>query len=144
MSVHVILRKRCNYPKHFSSCKAKKIFLLPELGINGLWFDYRPLTFPAIPSLSHLFTAYLNGSWRCCKKVWKENLLYVRKLSRFSDSLCTKCLQIVQVSTLLQKSVIWANKFQIKVESPHCHSRVISTKEYKWKVGKCIILCINY
>lgn len=31
IELHVILRKRCKHTKHFGSCNAKKIFLLPEL-----------------------------------------------------------------------------------------------------------------
>lgn len=57
---NVILRRRCNYPNHVSSCNAKTIILFPKLWSDELCFDHRTLTFPAIPSLSHFFTVYLN------------------------------------------------------------------------------------
>jgi len=54
----------------------------------------------------------------------KKICFTLAKLFRFPDSFRTNCLQIVQVTALLQKSVIWANEFQMKAESPLCCFRL--------------------
>lgn len=57
------------------------------------------------------------------------------KLSRFFRQLLYKLSTNIQSVYFVGKICHWANKFQIKVESPHYHPRVISRKNSKWKLA---------